>query len=112
MDETTLDMILDSIREIKQNQKVEMEAISGLTLDFARHAEKGEQVVKDVEQNKLSISKIKDDVSRNTNDIEKMHEWRQAFDKVVWEIIKPPLKAIGIGFFLVVIIAGALVYLQ
>ena len=74
------------------------------------HVAAGERDREDIRQNIDEIKTIKLSVSNNTNEIEKLNEWRKAFDKVVWEIIKPPLKAIGVGFLLVIILAGVLVY--
>ena len=71
-----------------------------------------EYTKKGVEENKNAIDKIEREIMNNTADIKSINEWRVALDKIVWEILKPPLKFVGVSFFLVVALVGGWILLK
>ena len=70
-----------------------------------------EYTKKGVEDNKTAIEAMSVKVDSNTSKITAFNEWKEALDKIIWEILKPPLKFVGLaGFVIVCIVGGWLVF--
>ena len=102
------DLILTALERLDNKQDELIKSQSELYAALQVHISGEQRLIADVSQNKKSIDVIRVDVSKNRQEIEEQTRWRETFDKIVWEIIKPPLKAAGIGV-LAIIIIGALV---
>jgi len=55
---------------------------------------------------------INEQVEKNTKAIDIINEWKKAFDKIVWEILKPPLKFVGLSVFVVLAFIGGWLVLR
>ncbi len=88
--------IMDLLRDI--DKKVDV---------LATHSE---YTKKEVRENKDEIKTMKIDIAKNSFEITTINEWKEALDKIIWEILKPPLKFIGLaGFVIIAVIGGWLV---
>ena len=99
------DKLLKAIEKLSEKQDDYIEQV-------IQGVERTAQLRRDVNENTASIKKISDDVSENKGNIRRIEEWRVALDKVIWEILKPPLKVIGVAFLLIIGIVAVIIYLQ
>ena len=86
-----------------------LDEISRQLTAISTHAE---YTKKGVQENKEAIRELKVDVAENTSAIKTIEEWREALDKIVWEVIKPPLKFIGLAGFVVILFVGGWLLLK
>ena len=86
-----------------------LEEISNKLTEISTHAE---YTKKGVSENKEAIEELKVDVDKNTSAIRIIEEWKEALDKIIWEILKPPLKFIGLAGFVVLVIVGGWLVLR
>jgi len=86
-----------------------LEEISNKLTEISTHAE---YTKKGVSENKEAIEELKEDVDKNTSAIRIIEEWKEALDKIIWEILKPPLKFIGLAGFVVLVIVGGWLVLR
>ena len=97
--------------ETKFQEKVfeEFKAISLQLKGISTHAE---YTKKDVEENKADIKEMKKDIVDHDAKINSLEEFRQAFKDVVWEVLKGPLRTVGVVIVLAIGIVGIVLYLS
>ena len=86
-----------------------LEGISKQLTQIETHASYTKQ---STEENKAEIKEVKRQVTENTSEIKSFNEWREALDRIIWEILKPPLKFVGLAGFLIICMVGGWLILR
>jgi len=93
-----------------EEYKAIMELLRAIDKKVDVLAAHSEYTKKGVQDNKDAIEGLKVDIAQNASEINTINEWKKALDKIIWEILKPPLKFIGLaGFVILAVVGGWLV---